>query len=352
MIITRSGTCLCRRSGAGRGERRCSRALERGRRRGWASGQGRGGAGCCRKRTRVPEVGRSRQCGSRSALVRGLLASCWDGKRCCTCSHRLHPASTFGAAPAPSRGAAVPPSWSAGWADVVGTGDGRAGLGGKGRGRGGGGVRAEEVGSGGDSAYLCFFFCGRPARTPCPLVGEARETTKEFDRETFWRRLRECLSCCRLPSLISCGVPTPFLPAFPCPILSVGIPRLTHPRHLWDWDRKHWFGVVFLRCLSRQGWRGNALSSKFMQPLEPYPFGTNILAPASSSITSQVRQLWQCQGQPRLWPKSFLDFHCRHHRWASLSYSSCDALLFLRNPLIFFPRFTFKAEDLIFSSVK
>ena len=107
-----------------------------------------------------------------------------------------------------------------------------AGLGGKGRGRGGRGVRAEEVGSGGGSAYLCSFFCGRPARTPRPLVGEARETTKEFDRETFWRRLRECLSCCRLPSLISCSVPTPFLPAFPRPILSVGIPRLTHPRHL------------------------------------------------------------------------------------------------------------------------
>lgn len=129
MIITRSGTCLCRRGGAGRGERRCSRALERGRRRGWASGQGRGGAGCCRKRIRGPEVGPSRQCGSRSGLVRGLLASCWDGERSCTCSRRLHPASGFGAAPAPSRGAAVPPSWSAGWADVVGTGDGRGGLG-------------------------------------------------------------------------------------------------------------------------------------------------------------------------------------------------------------------------------
>ncbi|KAJ8776894.1 hypothetical protein J1605_015071 [Eschrichtius robustus] len=38
---------------------------------------------------------------------------------------------------------------------------------------------------------MCSFFCGRPARTPRPLVGEARETTKEFDRETFWRRLRE-----------------------------------------------------------------------------------------------------------------------------------------------------------------
>ena len=27
-----------------------------------------------------------------------------------------------------------------------------------------------------------------------PLVGEAQETTKEFDREAFWRRFSECFS--------------------------------------------------------------------------------------------------------------------------------------------------------------
>ena len=97
----------------------------------------------------------------------------------------------------------------------MGKGDRRGGLGWEGarpwwRRR----VRAEEVGPGGRSAHLCSFVCRRPAHTPHPLVGEAQETTKEFDREAFWRRLSECLSYWRLLSLLSSLLLSfPFRPA-------------------------------------------------------------------------------------------------------------------------------------------
>ena len=160
------------------------------------------------------------QCGSGSCcggLVRWLLTRYWDGERSCICSPRPHPGSASGTASALSRGAAAAASWSAGWADVVGTGDRRGGLGWEGarplrpRRR----VRAEEVGPGGSSAYLCSFVCRRPAHTPHPLVGEAQETTKEFDREAFWRRFSECFSYWWLLSLISSLLLSFLLPPAP-----------------------------------------------------------------------------------------------------------------------------------------
>ncbi|KAK2500011.1 hypothetical protein MC885_010341 [Smutsia gigantea] len=52
---------------------------------------------------------------------------------------------------------------------------------------------------------------------PGVRVGEARETTKEFNREAFWRRLSECLPCRGLPSLLP-HVATPCPRAFPPPL--------------------------------------------------------------------------------------------------------------------------------------
>lgn len=51
---------------------------------------------------------------------------------------------------------------------------------------------------GGDRRWLClllFLFATARSTLHTHPVGEAQETTKEFNRETFWRRLSECLSC-------------------------------------------------------------------------------------------------------------------------------------------------------------
>ncbi|KAG8505281.1 Cyclin-D1-binding protein 1, partial [Galemys pyrenaicus] len=55
----------------------------------------------------------------------------------------------------------------------------------RGPGRGPGGGVGTEV------ALLTSALPFASTLTPLPLVGEARETTKEFNRETFWRRLNE-----------------------------------------------------------------------------------------------------------------------------------------------------------------
>lgn len=79
---------------------------------------------------------------------------------------------------------------------------------------GGGGGTGGGGGGRGGWAYLCSSFRPRPAHVPNPLVGEAQETTKEFNPETFWRKLSECLSCWGLVFLMPFGVPTPFSSRF------------------------------------------------------------------------------------------------------------------------------------------
>lgn len=314
----------------------------------------RGGAGCCRKRNRGLEEELRQRCGSGSCcggLVRWLQTRYWDGERSCICSPRPHPGSASGTASAPSRGAAAVASWSAGWADLVRPGDRRGGLGWEGarpwrpRRR----VRAEEVGPGGRSAYLCSFVCRRPAHTPHPLVGEAQETTKEFDREAFWRRLSECLSYWRLLSLISSLLLSFLLP--PRPSLSAGI-LLTYPWYLRGWNIKHWFLEVFLRRLSGHGWRGNALSSRSVQPLQPFPFGTNILALAACSVTPPDEAAVTVSREATTLTVAFsrLPLPSPQVGFTFLGFLCCS--VFLKKPLIFFPPFTLKSGDLISSSVE
>lgn len=75
---------------------------------------------------------------------------------------------------------------------------------------------------------LSLLFLLPPPGTRCTHpVGEAQETTKEFNPETFWRRLSECLSCWVLPPLF-------FQRSDPFP-LACYIPRRTSLRgHLRD----------------------------------------------------------------------------------------------------------------------
>lgn len=116
-------------------------------------------------------------------------------------------------------------------------------------GAGGGGGSGGGGGGRGGSAYLCSCLCLRPAFVPYPLVGEARETTKEFNPETFWRRLSECLSYWGLVFLIPSSVPTPFPPASPphapAPHLLSGdtSPYPSLALRSWGYETLIWGGV-------------------------------------------------------------------------------------------------------------
>lgn len=109
---------------------------------------------------------------------------------------------------------------------------------------GAGSVREEAgCGAGGGGGGVAPLTCALPFATPGPhatpaTVGEAREATKEFNAETFWRRLRECLSYWGPLFLIPSRVlTTPFPPAPPSPPLPP--PHPLSPLHFGGWDTKH-----------------------------------------------------------------------------------------------------------------